>query len=695
MLRRPASANPVSFATCLAGVATALAVGLGCGGGSAPTFDTVEDQIAQVGTELSLELTATDADGDDLAYDYQVNISDIGDRATFTKTPTGSAIFRWTPQALDVGQWNFDFTASDGDGSAVVTVLIDVRSAIGSASAPQFRRPLGTGTTLDLEDATCLDLEVVIEDQDSTSVVIAQEEPLIEGATFEATDGLTGVWHWCPDAAQSVEDDRYTLTLSADDQSNPKALKDFLVVVRAPGRENCPGEAPLVEHTPANVSSILSLVVGADIVDDVGLKQPPLFYYATTNPGADPDLGAMTQVTMLLIDGDMTSGTWAAEIPNPVATEPAGEMADIYYVIVADDDDDDMGPCDHTTAAPETGAFKLTVTSTGVGDAGLCNLCTADVQCGDDGDLCARVGAGGAAYCLQACTSGSDCDAGFSCSPTAITSVDGVAARQCVPDTGSCLDGGVCVDDDYEDNDTRAQASANPALAPDLYDFVSCPAPGGSSDDEDWFKVVVPTEGQYRFEIAGEGDSDLDLALYRSNATKVAESTSPSDNEALVQCLDNLTFYVRVFNSSTTPDGYLLEWGSTGVPCSTTCVDDDAEDDDTTSTARATSGSDFTSVDNQICPNDFDMYEVALTSGQLLEVDLTFTQVTNSEDLDIHLYNAAGTDLTPCPPCDTENGQGIDSDEHFEFVAPAAGTYYVAVQGYADSTNAYDIRIQK
>jgi hypothetical protein len=694
-LTRSATSTPwVASALALAAAAAA-----GCGGGSAPQFDPIDDQIAQVGAEMSLEIRAIDGDGDDVSYDYAVNITDIGDRATLTKSPTGSAIFRWTPRALDVGQWNFDFTASDGDGSTTETVLIDVRSAIGAASAPQFRRPLGSGTTLDLEDNECLDVSVVIEDQDNAEVVIEQAEPLIEGATLEVTAGLTAEWHWCPDEAQSAEDERYTLTLTADDQANPKTIKDYLIVVRAPGREDCPGEAPLIDHTPVDEDSILSLVVAADIIDDVGLKQAPLFYYSRNNPGADPDLGAMTQTTMILIDGDMDAGTWAAEIPNPVADEPEGTSDDIFYVIVADDDDDDMGPCDHTTQEPSSGAFRMTVTSTGAGDAGLCNACTADVQCGDDGDLCVRVGAGGASYCLQACDGPEDCDAGFSCSPSDVTSVDGASERQCVPDTGSCDGGGVCVDDDYEQNDSRMQASANPPLPPDLYEFISCPAPGGSSDDEDWFKIEVPAEGQYQFEIVGDGSSDLDLALYRSNATKIAESTSLGDNEALVQCLDDLTYYIRVFNQTTTPNAYLLQWEDTGEFCSATCMDDEQENDDTPPTAREVTGNDFVSEGNAICPNDFDMYAVDVSAGDTIIVDLTFTQASSQEDLDVHLYNAGGTDLTPCPPCDTDNGQGVDSNEHFEFDVPggcgASCTYYVSVQGYDDSANTYDIRIRK
>src|SRR6185295_4934698 len=117
---------------------------------------------------------------------------------------------------------HFDFKASDGDHDSTLPVTVEVRSAIGDATTPVFRQPLGTGTTLDLAVHTCVDLDVIVEDQDSVAVTIAQEEPVIEGAQLDQTGPLTATWHWCPSRPQIDGDDRYTLTLSADDGDNPK-----------------------------------------------------------------------------------------------------------------------------------------------------------------------------------------------------------------------------------------------------------------------------------------------------------------------------------------------------------------------------------------------------------------------------------------------------------------------------------------
>jgi hypothetical protein len=92
---------------------------------------------------------------------------------------------------------------------------------------------------------------------------------------------------------------------------------------------------------------------------------------------------------------------------------------------------------------------------------------------------------------------------------------------------------------------------------------------------------------------------------------------------------------------------------------------------------------------------------VPLTSGQTMTVDLTFTQASEAQDLDLHLY-LDGTDLTPCDvndvaDCSVANGQGSTSNEHTVFTAPDGCEngcdYYVVVRGWDGASNAYDINI--
>jgi hypothetical protein len=696
-------ANPITSTRRAAGALIGMALGVATlvacrGGGEPPEIDPLGRQLAQVGVQLSLTLTATDADGDELTFRFASTIPDIQQRAQLTRSPSGAAIWRWTPLAADEGIWFVDFTASDGSHEATLTVEIEVRSAIGGSGAPVFRQPLGTGTTLDLRQRQCVEVPVVVEDQDSTSVVLTQEEPVIEGATLTSTGGLTATWRWCPSRDQAIADPRWTLTLAADDLTHPKTLKNYLIVLRDGDGAHCPGDAPVILHTPQNLTTLNGLTLDARITDDLGLKQSPLLYYALSDPGASPDLGSMIQVSMLHISGTMRDGVWAADVPNPVVGTPQGTTRTLYYVIVADDDDDPAGDCDHVT---QSAVYSMTVTNPGgSGSVGLCGACTADLQCG--GGLCVRVGAMNEPFCLADCASTADCAAGYTCSASPVTSVNGASRRQCVPDSGSCGGSATCQDDWWEDNDNRTQAAANGPIWPDLYELTSCPLPSGGGDDEDFFELQITTDSLVTLEISGETTTDLDLALQSATGTLIAASTSYTSDERIERCLTPGTYYARVYAWGIGRNDYLLSYERRSQSCASACVDDANEPDNTMAQARPTIFPVHTSTGQTIC-NDDDWYRVPLFNGEKLIVDLTFTQSTPQQDLDLHFHDAAGTNLTPCyepngETCTVANGQSATSNEHFEFTAPATGcasgcTYYVRVHGWAGSKNTYAIRI--
>ncbi len=680
--------------TSLVSLATLVA----CGSGAPPELDGLSDQVAQVGTELKLDLNGSSESGGRLTYGYHAaDLDDLDGNAQVTVSPSGSGVFRWTPLAADVGQHPFDFTVSNGDATTTVTVTIDVKSAIGSATAPIFRQPLGTGTTIDLATQQCVDLDVVAEDQDTPTIAIAQEMPLIDGATLDTVDGQTAKWHWCPTKAQESED-RYTLTLSADDSDNPKTIKDYLIVLRgAATGSSCPGAAPVIAHTPAPQTTRLNLTPTAAISDDKGLKDAPLFYYSTTNPGATPVLSQLTQLSMTRTTGTALSGQYTVSVPNPVANAAAGATATLYYVIVADDDDDTMGSCDHTT---QSQVYSMVVTAGGSSTAGLCQVCSADSQCGA-GNECVYVGSMGDSYCLESCDAG--CPTGYSCSAGAIYSVDGAMDNQCVPQSGTCTaPTGQCVDDEYEVNDTRSQASALPALAPDVYAMVSCPSTSNTTQqNDDWYRIVLTASSRADFQLSGDGASDIDLHLYRSDGTVLNASTSSGTDEEINTCLPAATYYVKVNGYGHARSEYLFSYDTTAETCDTSCVDDANEQDDTFSQAHVTSYPTYNTLNDKICPHDDDWFKTTLFENEQLTMDLTFTQSSEAGDLDLHLYQD-GSDLWPCSDvdasgCTAAHGQGASSNEHAVFTAPASCTsgcdYYVVVRGFAGATNTYSLNL--
>lgn len=682
-------------------ITSCMATAVACTSGSAPELTGLSDQVAQVGTEFKLELNGTDPDGDRLSYAFRAaDLTGVEDRAQITVSPSGVGVFRWTPIAADVGQHAFDFIVSDGSHDTTVTITIDVKSAIGLATAPIFRQPLGTGTTIDLGKNNCVELDIVVEDQDTAQVDITQEEPLIDGAALTQQDGVTATWQWCPTRAQEG-DSRYTLVLAADDGENPKTIKNYLIVLRGSGgNANCPGAAPTIAHTPSNQTTRLDLKPTATVTDDKGLKDAPLFYYSFTNPGTTQvNLTTMTQLSTTKLSGTNTNGTWAPTLPNPVANAPAGTTKDIYYVFVADDNDDLMGSCDHTTVSQ---VYKMTVTAGGSSTAGLCSPCTADAQCGT-GNECVYMGSMGDSYCLQGC--GGGCPAGYTCSASKIYSVDGAMDYQCVPESGSCqAPTGQCIDDEWEENDTRTAAAANPKLLADVHALSSCPSTANSwGQDEDWFAIELTSDARVDLEIVGDGASDLDLHLYRSDGTVITKSTSLDSDEAINTCLKPATYYVRVNGYGHAKSDYLLSYVKTAETCNTTCTDDAAEDDDTFSQARTTTYPMHTATGQKICTNDDDWYKVRLWEGEKVTIDLTFTQASSAEDLDLHLYKDT-VDLWPCSPedpweCSSTRGQSATANEHAEYTVPM-GTctsgcdYYVVVRGWDGATNTYGITIK-
>ena len=318
-------------------------------------------------------------------------------------------------------------------------------------------------------------------------------------------------------------------------------------------------------------------------------------------------------------------------------------------------------------------------------------------------DHCVRVGTTN--HCLQACTGASNtCPSGYTCSASAVTSVNGATARQCIPSSGVCGTTTSCTDDFFEDNDTRAQAAQLPDLDPAQYDFTSCPLADGSNDDEDWFPIILGADATVTITLAGMEVSDLELALYDATGVRLLSATGPTSTETLTRCLTPGTYYIRVYAwGAGTMNDYSLTYGRVAGACPMVCTDDNREPDDNAGQSRSITYPDYTSTANQICAMDDDWYKVLLFNGEVMTVDLTFNQTNSTQDLDLHFYNAAGTDLTPCSEaspgtCTAAQGQGVVSNEHYTFTAPAACstlcTYYVAVHGWAGSQNSYSIRIQ-
>jgi hypothetical protein len=684
-----------SWLACVCvGLSSLFALG-GCGSSddnSPPkwTVTIAPDHVASVGVELTIVLRATDPDGDKVSFSHKLDIGNV-DRAFVENFASGEGRFRWTPIASDVGIHALDLIASDGTDKTKQTVSVDVKPAVGSATSPVFRQPLGTGTTLDLASGKLkVSVPIEIEDPDSPGVLIGEEDPLIDGAEL-TQNGLTGVWEWTPTQAQVDGGELYQLKLSADDGDNPKVIKDYVIVLRKGQKQNCPGEPPVVTHTPTDQTAVVDLTIDAVVSDDKGLKFAPLLLYSTDHPGTTPDLAAMTQISMIQIDGDMTNGIWAADVPNPAANSPAGTSKQLYYLIIARDNDDEEGDCDHATQAPQSGAYSMTVTNPGgAGGLAVCKPCTADVQCGGADDACLFIGAGSDTFCGKKCTASGDCPAGYDCSASNVLSIDFKSSRQCIPKSQSCTATTSCADDQYEENDTLAAAKLKPALAPGTYNVMSCPGP--VYDDEDWYKLEVGANTEITASINGGTASDLDLFLKDATGSVLAKSTKTGSSESLTSsCLAAGTYYLHVYAWSQAANPYSLTWSK--KTCAAGCQDDSYEPDDNASQARVIDLDlgPYKALSNKICPYNEDWFEMQMYTGETIVSTATFTHSGYATDLDLYVYDSAGKNLTPC--CDSNNGQSSTSNEKISYQIPTSGTYFVVVKGLTSATNSYGICI--
>jgi hypothetical protein len=488
-----------------------------------------------------VHLYATDPEGDSIDFSFSSSAPDLSSTATMTIAPDGHGVFSITPLASQLGDHPFDFTASDGGNDTTITITMQIKGAFGDGTLPIFRKPLGTGTVLDLEQAECVEFDVAIEDQDSATITLDQLPPLIQDAELSAdATGLMGRWTWCPNREQIDGDDRYDLTLSAlDAPENQPTLKPYVIVLRRRSGSECPGVAPTLEHTPMDGSTLLDLPVEVHITDDAGLKDAPILMYAFEDPGDPIDFTKLTVVDMELTGGDMTDGTWLGYIANPTANTPDGE-SDIWYLVSASDNDDAEGDCDHLSDSPATGTHRMHVVNDGTGNAGLCGHCSFDVQCGSFSNLCLAQEGGN--FCGVGCQGDDECEEGYICSPADVQSVEGNAARQCIPNSGTCSStgggGGPCTEDDAEPNDDIDEA-------------------GLCEDTSDWYPFELASNGQVSATLDGPDGVDIDIFVTDAEGFFIqpAGTGLTADEFITTACLDAGTYYLRVFAPASATSG--------------------------------------------------------------------------------------------------------------------------------------------
>ncbi|MCB9530706.1 MAG: pre-peptidase C-terminal domain-containing protein [Myxococcales bacterium] len=377
------------------------------------------------------------------------------------------------------------------------------------------------------------------------------------------------------------------------------------------------------------------------------------------------------------IDEDLGSGTWYADRDrdgrgDPNVTSNACARPEGY---VANSDD-----CDDQAPFVFDGAAELCDGEDNDCDSEVDEeTASVDFFADADGDGFGEAGGAATSSCEPVdgyVTNDDDCDDGNGLvRPTATelcgnrTDDDCDGAVDCAdPDCASaaaCVGG--CVDDGFEDNDTRAAAS--PLGAGTFDGFVSC------LGDDDFFALTLAAGDELAIRATfSHANGDVDISLLDASGRVVASSNSITDNEEIVLDVASSGVYalrVRLYADTGAPgNSYSLD--VTIDRAAPTCRDDAFEDNDTQATAtRAADGS---YDDLVVCAGDADYYVIDLGAEDTLDVTATFDSADG--DVDLRLLGPDGTVL--------DSSLGTGSSEAVSVTATRAGTYAVEVALYGD-----------
>ncbi|KKH96659.1 hypothetical protein EO95_02195, partial [Methanosarcina sp. 1.H.T.1A.1] len=162
----------------------------------APVINSIPDVNVEAGKSLTFTVSASDADGDSLAY----SASGTPSGATFDSK---SGVFSWTPVAGQEGTYSVTFEVSDGKLQDSATAAISV---VNHNQAPV----INSIPDVSVEAGKSLTFTVSASDADGDSLAYsASGTP--SGATF---DSKSGVFSWTPVAGQ---EGTYSLTFEVSD----------------------------------------------------------------------------------------------------------------------------------------------------------------------------------------------------------------------------------------------------------------------------------------------------------------------------------------------------------------------------------------------------------------------------------------------------------------------------------------------
>lgn len=628
----------------------------------APALLAIDATSVAVNDTLELTLAVRNTAGEALEYTYTgPDLPGLEAVAELAGTPSGG-VFRWTPLVSHVGQHEFTFTVRSSAGDSSQSVLITVIPP--SDAAPVFLRP-GAGGIYDLERSNEVQFDIEVRDADTAQVAIRAGDELPDGARITSEGPKRASFTWIPRDDQIDTAQRWTVLLEADDLDHPPTQHSYVIQLRSPPKEDCPGTAPTVRvDSPTDESRVVSAAgyrVVATVADDQGLREPPVLIYTTVRPEDpdSPDLNAFEDT----IEFAQTGSTWTATVPS--LDLPEGEERAVYYIVSATDNDDSAGTaCDHVTDT-SLRSFVAVGGRPGEDLVEACGGCSASAEC--DTGVCAT-GAGGG-RCLVACAS-TACGTG-TCQAT--TTTDGSSVQACGSVAVVCNgQAETCENDASESNDTSAEATT--FVGPSMTGTV-CPL------DDDYYRIEPggPARVTVTLDQFTHTDGDLDIQLKAANGENLALSDGITDEERIEYVVaDDAPLFVRVYAFSNHQNDYRL---TVNIETILVCTDDDLEENDEFNDSAVIDIGE--TLDGTICPNDDDWFVfIAEEAGTVtIVLDHDFFE----GDLDLELRDDFGEFIT-------ESASANPSERIEQDVSE--GVYTIVVFGFLGDSADYSLSVQ-
>jgi hypothetical protein len=233
-------------------------------------------------------------------------------------------------------------------------------------------------------------------------------------------------------------------------------------------------------------------------------------------------------------------------------------------------------------------------------------------------------------------------------------------------------------EDTYEENDTL-ESAWHPGYNWERKWLSTINGLGVQADD-DWYRIDVDP-GSERIQVDcrfTHADGDIDIALYDSGSTLLAQSTSVTDDE-FIDYTGSVggTYYIRVFKGNAN-NTYNLWWDD--------AREDAYEENDTLETAwhpgyyweRRW----LSTINGLGVQADDDWYRIDISpESEGIQVDCRFTHAEG--DIDIALYDSGGGLLA--------ESSSVTDNEFIDHSITSGGTYYIKVH-WGNTGNTYDLR---